>query len=749
MSTIVLFRSTDRPLQLDAALRSFARHCRDLGAARVKVLYRATTSRQGSLYRQLAREHPDADFIPRHPFKSYPLGSGACDARDHRLNLLLPEGSLLLDGHGYACIVSDLAVFIRDFSIGFFADCLRRHTDSLGCLFGLCDPDHGRRNTKQRARRPDFHVVDAGIIKCRWADSNGCFACPFESPAALYRTSDLVCLCGSRSGDSEELAPKSELPRCSPPTFLCPDEPLTVQLPVSAVPPCCSGHLDEFSARFAAGCRIDLAAIESQSIHPAPAIRRDIIGLTEARSDDVPVVSVVVPCYDQARYLPEAVAGVIAQSFDDWELIIVNDGSPDDTDIVARRLIHKHPNHRIRLIEQKNGGLSHARNTGIRAARGAYILPVDADDYIAANMLELMVPLLMKQPHVGIVYCDLRHFGAVEKVVQAPEYDFRALCERNGVSYCSLFRREAWEAVGGYNRNMIWSYEDRDFWIACGREGFFAERIPEVLLNYRVKAESMYTNAVLHDRENRARIVLNHPSLYSHADVARARAIWGDSNISLPPNIPKVSIIVTTRDRPAGLQRTLLSVLDQRFEDLEIIVVNDGGIDVQHVLARLPAGCLLTHVRHSFIRGIAAARNTGLRLAGGKYVIWLNDQDPWTPNRFHDVIGFLERTGCRSACIQPNRFPKSAQDGHLTAHDAVDHQPIPWRHLVCERSLAIAAGDFDESLGARADWDYWRRLSRICQPVRLGEGRADFRLPLPEGNGLCPGERVQLPLVQT
>src|SRR4030095_12513918 len=170
--------------------------------------------------------------------------------------------------------------------------------------------------------------------------------------------------------------------------------------------------------------------------------------------------------------------------------------------------IERYSNQRIRLIEQKNGGLSHARNTGIHAASGAYILPLDADDSIAPNMLHLMVSVLQEHPEVGVAYCDLRHFGMVEKVVRAPEYDFRALCQRNGLSYCSLFRREAWEAVGGYKRNMIWSYEDREFWIACGEKGFIAKRIPEVLLNYRVKQDSMYSLAVLHDRENRARIVL-------------------------------------------------------------------------------------------------------------------------------------------------------------------------------------------------------------------------------------------------
>ena len=101
-----------------------------------------------------------------------------------------------------------------------------------------------------------------------------------------------------------------------------------------------------------------------------------------------PTVSVIIPCYNQAHFLPEAVESVVSQTFTSWECIIVNDGSPDKTNEVAQQLIAKYPNKIIRLLEKLNGGLADARNAGITISQGIYWLPLDADDALAATFLE-------------------------------------------------------------------------------------------------------------------------------------------------------------------------------------------------------------------------------------------------------------------------------------------------------------------------------------------------------------------------
>src|ERR1700761_1458333 len=90
-----------------------------------------------------------------------------------------------------------------------------------------------------------------------------------------------------------------------------------------------------------------------------------------------PLVSVIIPCYKQAQYLPEAVESVLAQTYPHVETIVVNDGSPDDTEAVAGRY-----GDRIRYVWRPNGGISAARNTGITQARGAYLKFLDSDDLL-------------------------------------------------------------------------------------------------------------------------------------------------------------------------------------------------------------------------------------------------------------------------------------------------------------------------------------------------------------------------------
>lgn len=250
-----------------------------------------------------------------------------------------------------------------------------------------------------------------------------------------------------------------------------------------------------------------------------------------------PVVSVIIPCYNQAQYLAEAVESVIAQTYTDWEVVMVNDGSSDNTSEVARSLILKHPTYALRLIEKPNSGVSDARNAGIRLAQGKYILPLDGDDKIAPQFLARTVALLDLHPEIGIAYTDWVYFGAHHATRNAIDYDFARLCAKENLFTCTaLFRRQAWEAAGGYNSNMTRGVEDWDFWIGCGEHGFKGQRIPEPLFHYRAK-DSGRNQAVLPDLPVMfARIVLNHPKLYQPEALPVARKLF--ESAGLPPPLP-------------------------------------------------------------------------------------------------------------------------------------------------------------------------------------------------------------------
>ena len=152
----------------------------------------------------------------------------------------------------------------------------------------------------------------------------------------------------------------------------------------------------------------------------------------------MPTVSVIIPCYNQGQFLDEAVDSVLVQSFADFEIIIVNDGSTDD---LTNRLLKTYAKEKTRVIATANMGLAAARNNGIAVACGKYILPLDADDRIGTSYLEKAVAILDADSEVGIVYSKARLFGAVETDWLLPDYSLERMLVDNLI-FCSAFFEE-------------------------------------------------------------------------------------------------------------------------------------------------------------------------------------------------------------------------------------------------------------------------------------------------------------------
>ncbi|HYN69035.1 MAG TPA: glycosyltransferase family A protein [Candidatus Eisenbacteria bacterium] len=245
-----------------------------------------------------------------------------------------------------------------------------------------------------------------------------------------------------------------------------------------------------------------------------------------------PAVSVVIPCYGQAEYLGEAVESVVGQTYPDWEIVIVDDGSPDATAAVAHQLIARHPDRPIRLVRQANQGLPSARNSGIAASTGRYVLPLDADDVLLPEMLQKTVDVLDSDPGVAIAYTDYFRFGADSRQVRTGPWSLDALAFSCQLSGATLFRRDVWTTVGGYDAAMRGGYEDWDFWIGAAERGFVGRRIPEALFGYRIKPSSMVLDAIANDAQLRRQIARNHPGTYTPARRLRhwMRRTWNGAN---------------------------------------------------------------------------------------------------------------------------------------------------------------------------------------------------------------------------
>ena len=153
----------------------------------------------------------------------------------------------------------------------------------------------------------------------------------------------------------------------------------------------------------------------------------------------MPKVSVVIPCYNQGHYLEEAIDSVLAQTLQDFEIIVVDDGS---TDQFTSQLLADYRKNKTSVLHTENQGLASARNNGIRQASGQYILPLDADDRIGPEYLEKAVRVLDGNPDIGIVYCRATLFGAVETEWNLPEYSLAEMLQDNLIFCTAMFQHE-------------------------------------------------------------------------------------------------------------------------------------------------------------------------------------------------------------------------------------------------------------------------------------------------------------------
>lgn len=230
-----------------------------------------------------------------------------------------------------------------------------------------------------------------------------------------------------------------------------------------------------------------------------------------------PRISIIVPCYKQAHYLDTSLKSVLNQSLSNWECIIVNDGSPDNTEAVARKWCEK--DNRFRYLKKENGGLSSARNAGIRNSYGTFILPLDADDILHEKYLERLVPALLSNEELAIVTPYSIFFeGSIDNVVNElrPNGDtYACLLYVNQLVATSLYRKQCWEEVGGYDETMKKGFEDWEFWLAVTKRGWKYKVVEESLFYYRKAKKSMLVTTIKEDAERiKEYIIHKHRDIY-------------------------------------------------------------------------------------------------------------------------------------------------------------------------------------------------------------------------------------------
>lgn len=229
------------------------------------------------------------------------------------------------------------------------------------------------------------------------------------------------------------------------------------------------------------------------------------------------LVSIIVPCFNQAHYLDESLVSVLNQSYTNWECIIVNDGSPDNTEEIANKWCKK--DKRFKYLKKRNGGLSSARNAGIKISKGEFILPLDADDIIDKNYLIQLVPVLNEDDSLAIASCYSKFFvGTKENIVYESRpmgSTIKNILFENSLIATSLFKKSYWKEVGGYDEQMKQGFEDWEFWVAITKLGYKYKIVEEFLFYYRRTKESMLSDTLKNHRIWNLEYVINkHKDFY-------------------------------------------------------------------------------------------------------------------------------------------------------------------------------------------------------------------------------------------
>lgn len=233
-------------------------------------------------------------------------------------------------------------------------------------------------------------------------------------------------------------------------------------------------------------------------------------------------VSIIMPCYNQGKYVREAIESVLHQTYKNIEIVCVNDASLDNSnDIIQNILSELNPDNFIYINHKENKGVITTRNEAIEIATGEYILPLDADDTIEPTYVEKAVNILDENPDIGIVYCWVNNFWKDSKsqISKWEDFDISKELFLNSIVNTSMYRKSDFLLVGGYKSYMNKGWEDWDLWLSIIEKGFKAHLIKEVLFNYRRNFFDSRSNSAAKSIDHLYRELLrHHTELYINND---------------------------------------------------------------------------------------------------------------------------------------------------------------------------------------------------------------------------------------
>lgn len=431
-------------------------------------------------------------------------------------------------------------------------------------------------------------------------------------------------------------------------------------------------------------------------------------------------VCVVVTSYNYGRYLRGAVESVLPQLQDGDEVLIVNDGSTDNTNEEALDLLAVHAAAGVRYLDQPNQGVAAARNNGIAATDCEYVVCLDADDQLAPGYLRVCREALMADRGLGIAYTGLgllRDDGRVVPSPFPPAFDWEhQAAPGNPPNTCvptaAMFRRSLWERAGGYQQVHA-PGEDAEFYTRGLSVGYAARKVAdEPWIWYRDHG------AGAHKTKPYKAIDGYHPWM------ADRQYPMAAPTRSVPPirsyARPAISVIIPCgRGHGRYLRAALDSLLMQTWRSWEAIVIDDtGGEDLAEALRPYPFVHLVvpySQIDERAILGPGGARNLGIDAARAPWLLFL-DADDWLTDP--TALATFAATAFTNGRYVYSDWLGMSREGRVEAHTAPEYDAAAWlqqgQHAVTAlvpTEWARDVGGFDARLAGWEDWDFYIKLA--------------------------------------
>ncbi len=461
-------------------------------------------------------------------------------------------------------------------------------------------------------------------------------------------------------------------------------------------------------------------------------------GHDSGQGNDI-LVTAIVSTYNSERFIRGCLEDLEAQTIADrLEIIVVDSGSEQREGEIVREFQQRYSNIRYLRTGQRET-IYAAWNRAIAQARGKYLSSANTDDRHVPRAYERMVSELEANPDVALVYADsaltrVENASIEDAPVEAwfrwPGFDPRHLFAVCYIGPQPMWRRSLHEKYGSFDAEMEVA-GDYDFWLRMAATEMF-RHIPEVLGLYLASANSIeHASAGAGAAESEQARERNWP------------AEWGERPQLCPGYLvpvehditgalddpgqetPHISIIMPTKDRLHLLGRALDSVLAQGYRNWELIVVNDGGESIRHLVEERAHSGRIRCIEFGWSRGQAAARNTALAEARGELVCYLDDDDCYLPHHLQTVVNEMAGAGESFIYTDAVVVKETVADGSVQEvgrsnpyrHDDYSRErllvnnyiPInTWAH---RRSCLDQVGLFDDSLSCYEDWEFLLRLA--------------------------------------